>query len=58
MGYLPRATPAMPGGSKSFLTDYPMAKVYFVYGGTRRMREDKIEIIPLVEILKSLRVML
>lgn len=53
-----RINSAMLGGVKSFLTDYPMAKAYFVYGGTRRMYEDKIEIIPVLEILKDLRTLL
>jgi predicted AAA+ superfamily ATPase len=50
-----RITSAMLGGLKSFLADYPMAKTYFVYMGTRRMYEDKIEIVPVLEILKNLR---
>ncbi len=50
-----RITPAMLGGLKSFLVDYPMAKAYFAYGGDRRMHDDKIEIVPVLEILKNLR---
>lgn len=53
-----RITSAMLGGLKSFLADYPMAKVYFVYGGNRRMYEDKIEIVPVLEILKNLKTLL
>jgi predicted AAA+ superfamily ATPase len=49
-----RITPPMLGGLKSFLTDYPMAKAYFVYMGNRRVYEDKIEIVPAGEILKNL----
>ena len=45
----------MLGGLKSFLVDYPMAKAYFVYMGNRRMYEEKIEIVPVLEILKNLR---
>jgi hypothetical protein len=44
----------MLGGLKLFLADYPMAKAYFVYTGNRRMYEDKIEIVPVFEILKNL----
>jgi len=50
-----RVNSAMFGGLKSFLTDYPMAKAYFVYGGTRRMYEGKIQIVPVVEMLKDLK---
>lgn len=49
-----RITPPMLGGLKSFLTDYPMAKAYFVYMENRRVYEDKIEIVPAGEILKNL----
>ena len=50
-----RITSTMLGGLKSFLVDYPMAKAYFVYMGNRRMYEEKIEIVPVLEILKNLR---
>jgi predicted AAA+ superfamily ATPase len=50
-----RITSAMFGGLKSFLADYPMAKAYFVYTGNRRMYEEKVEIVPILEILKNLR---
>jgi predicted AAA+ superfamily ATPase len=53
-----RITSTMLGGLKSFLEDYPMAKAYFVYGGNRRMYEDKIEIVPVLEMLKNLRTLL
>ena len=53
-----RITPTMLGGLRSFLTDYPMAKAYFVYMGNRRIYEDKIEIIPAGEILKNLTALL
>lgn len=49
-----RITSAMLGGLKSFLLDYPMARAYFVYTGTRRMYEDKIEIVPVLEMLEDL----
>jgi hypothetical protein len=35
-----------------------MAKAYFVYAGNRRMYEDKIEIVPVLEILKNLKPLL
>ncbi len=41
-------------GLKAFLVDYPVAKAYFIYGGERRMREGKIEILPLQDALKQL----
>lgn len=41
-------------GLKAFLEDYPIAKAYFIYGGERRMREGKIEILPLREALRIL----
>jgi predicted AAA+ superfamily ATPase len=53
-----RITSAMLGGLKSFLTDYPMAKAYFVYAGNRQMHEGKIEIVPVLEILKNLKMLL
>jgi len=53
-----RITSTMLGGLKSFLADYPMAKAYFVYTGNRRMYEGKIEIIPVLEILKNLKTLL
>jgi predicted AAA+ superfamily ATPase len=53
-----RITSAMLGGLNSFLADYPMAKAYFVYTGNRRMHEGKIEIVPLLEILKNLKMVI
>jgi len=53
-----RLTSNMLGGLKSFLADYPMAKAYFVYMGSRRMYEDRIEIVPVEEILKGLKMLL
>jgi predicted AAA+ superfamily ATPase len=53
-----RITSAMLGGLKSFLADYSMAKAYFVYGGNRRMYEGKIEVVPVLEILKNLKTLL
>ncbi len=50
-----RITSEMLSGLKLFVTDYPMAKAYFVYTGSRRMYEDRIEMIPILEALKNLR---
>ncbi|MDP8262712.1 MAG: AAA family ATPase [Candidatus Ancaeobacter aquaticus] len=44
----------MLSGLKSFLRDYPIAKAYFIYGGKRLMREDRIEVLPLEKTLKEL----
>jgi len=41
-------------GLKAFLSDYPMAKAYFIYGGEKYMREGNIEIIPISSIFKKL----
>lgn len=49
-----RALKPMLSPLTSFLKSYPMAKAYFVYGGKRRMREGKIEIIPMDDMLKKL----
>jgi len=45
-------------GLKLFHKDYPMARLYFAYGGTRVMREGPIEIIPMVKLLEKLHVIL
>lgn len=44
-----RVDKKMLTGLNAFLEDYPQAKGYFIYGGERRMWEDKIEIIPVGE---------
>lgn len=49
-----RVNPALLGGLKAFLADYPMANAYFVYMGNRRIHEDNIEILPAQQILKNL----
>ena len=41
-------------GLKAFLSDYPAAKAYLVYGGKRRIREGNIEIVPVIDALKNL----
>lgn len=53
-----RINSEMLRGLQSFLDEYPMAKPYFVYGGNRRMHDGKIEIVPVLEILKNLRALL
>ena len=45
---------AMLTGLRAFLKDYPIARAYFIYGGERRMREGKIEIIPIKNALMEL----
>jgi predicted AAA+ superfamily ATPase len=49
-----RSTPALLGGLKSFLSDYPKARAYFVYMGSRRMHEGEIEIVPARQMLANL----
>jgi len=41
-------------GFKAFQKDYPRAKLYFIYGGERVLREGDIEILPLKNALKEL----
>lgn len=41
-------------GLRHFLKEYPQAQCFLIYGGKRKMREGKIEIIPLEEALKDL----
>ena len=41
-------------GLKSFLADYPMSKAYFVYGGSREMRDGKVSILPIEDALRRL----
>lgn len=53
-----RITSATLAGLRSFVTDYPMAKAYVMYGGTRRMYDKNIEIVPVLDMLKNLRVVL
>jgi len=49
-----RLTKSMLNGLKTFLKDYPIAKAFFVYGGKRRLREGKIDIVPIAQLLKEL----
>jgi predicted AAA+ superfamily ATPase len=41
-------------GLRAFLKDYPMAKVFFLYGGRRRMREGPIDLVPIETALREL----
>lgn len=49
-----RITNSMLSSLKSFEKDYPMAKLFFVYGGKRRQREGNIDIVPLSDMLVEL----
>jgi len=53
-----RVTSTTLAGLRSFVADYPMAKGYVAYGGTRRMYEKRLEIVPVLEMLKNLRAVL
>ena len=41
-------------GLKHFGREYPQAKCFLIYGGTRKMREGKIDVWPIADALKSL----
>ncbi len=41
-------------GLSAFLKDYPQATAYFLYGGTREMREGPIHVLPFTACLKRL----
>jgi predicted AAA+ superfamily ATPase len=45
---------SMLRGLKAFQKDYPSAKMYFIYGGERYLREGDIEILPIRNTLKEL----
>ena len=45
-------------GLKAFLKDYPMAKGYLFYGGDRRMYQDGIELVPVLDGIKGLPALL
>ena len=49
-----RVSGVMLKGLKSFLQDYPMSKAYFVYGGSREIRDGKISILPIEDALRRL----
>lgn len=50
-----RINKGVVGGLKSFLEDYPEASAYCIYGGSRRMYEGKIEVVPVRETFKNLK---
>jgi hypothetical protein len=50
-----RLQPADYGPLKAFLADYPMAKAWLVYGGSRRLDEGEIQVFPVEEFLRGLR---
>jgi predicted AAA+ superfamily ATPase len=41
-------------GLHAFLNDYPMAKAFLFYGGNRRLREGRVDLVPLREALPQL----
>ncbi|WP_119342998.1 DUF4143 domain-containing protein, partial [Facilibium subflavum] len=45
-------------GLKLFLSDYPVARCYMVYGGARRYYEGDVEVIPVQEALVNLEAIL
>lgn len=47
-------TPKMFKGLNAFRKDYPMAKVYLVYGGDRMEYHDGVTVIPFLDALKQL----
>ncbi|MDD3375252.1 MAG: ATP-binding protein [Candidatus Omnitrophica bacterium] len=49
-----RISGGMLKGLKSFLVDYPMSNAYFLYGGSREMRDGKISILPIEDALRRL----
>ena len=49
-----RISTAVTRGLRYFLKEFPQAKCFLIYGGKRKMREGKIEIISLEEALKNL----
>jgi uncharacterized protein len=53
-----RITPALFGGLRAFISDYPMAKAYLIYMGSRRTYEQEISILPAEEALKELPTLL
>lgn len=49
-----RLSPSDFSGLDAFLTDYPMAKAFMLYGGGRRRREGSVELVPLQDALPRL----
>lgn len=46
-----RITDKHLNGLNALISDYPMAKPYLLYGGARKMRNGKIDIIPITEFI-------
>ena len=40
-------------GLREFVTDYPAAKAYLLYGGSQRLKFGTIEVLPLEDALKD-----
>jgi len=49
-----KVSSSMLKGLKAFQKDYPSAKMYFIYGGERHLREGDIAILPIKDALKEL----
>ncbi len=49
-----RVKPESLGGLAAFARDYPMARLFLAYGGTRRMYTEGVEIWPMEELLQGL----
>jgi len=49
-----RISSSMLKGMRAFQKDYPNARMYFIYGGERHLREGDIAIIPIRDALKEL----
>ena len=45
---------SMMRGLRAFQKNYPSAKMYFIYGGERRLRDGDIAIFPIKNALKEL----
>lgn len=45
-------------GLHTFLADYPMAQAYFLYAGDRRMKEGRVQVLPLAAFFESASVIL
>lgn len=49
-----KVSSSMLKGLKAFQKDYPSAKMYFIYGGERHLREGDIAILPIRDALREL----
>jgi predicted AAA+ superfamily ATPase len=50
----PRVRSEDPSGLGASLADYPMAKAFVVYGGSRAYREEGIDVVPVSSFLREL----